>query len=56
MSRESRLSYHGVPKILLFENDKKIKYENEWEDNFKNYMQVTRININVRQVNNAARD
>ncbi|XP_025414497.1 nucleic acid dioxygenase ALKBH1 [Sipha flava] len=55
MSRESRLSYHGVPKILLSENDRKIKYENEWEFNLKNYMKVTRININVRQVNNAIR-
>lgn len=53
MSKESRLCYHGVPKILLPENSQNINYDNEWEDDFKNYMQVTRININVRQVNNA---
>lgn len=52
MSRESRLCYHGVPKVLLFENDKNFRYDNEWEQPFKDYLQVTRININVRQVNN----
>lgn len=52
MSKESRLCYHGVPKVFSAENNQYLNYENEWEDSFKNYMQVTRININVRQVNN----
>jgi len=52
MSRESRLCYHGVPKVLLFENDQDFRYDNEWEEPFKDYLQVTRININIRQVNN----
>lgn len=52
MSKESRLCYHGVPKILLPKHDQEFNYDNEWEESFKKYMQVTRININVRQVNN----
>lgn len=52
MSKESRLCYHGVPKVFSAENNQDVNYENEWEDSFNNYMQVTRININVRQVNN----
>lgn len=52
MSKESRLCYHGVPKVLLPKNDQHFNYDNELEDPFKSYMQVTRININVRQVNN----
>lgn len=55
MSRDSRLCYHGVPKVLLFENDQDFRYANEWEEQFKDYMQVTRININVRQVNNVVK-
>jgi len=53
MSKESRLCYHGVPKVLLPKNDQHFNYDNELEEPFKSYMQVTRININVRQVNNA---
>jgi len=52
MSKESRLCYHGVPKVLLPKNDQHFNYDNELEDPFKSFMQVTRININVRQVNN----
>ncbi|XP_060865895.1 nucleic acid dioxygenase ALKBH1 [Metopolophium dirhodum] len=52
MSKESRLCYHGVPKVLLPKNDQHFNYNNELEDPFKSFMQVTRININVRQVNN----
>lgn len=52
MSNESRLCYHGVPKVLLPKNDQNFNYDNEWDESFKKYMQVTRININVRQVNN----
>lgn len=50
MSRESRLCYHGVPKVLS-KTDEHLKYDNEWEEPFKNYMKSTRINLNVRQVN-----
>lgn len=50
MSGESRLCYHGVPKIFSG-NDQDFKDDNEWKI-FKNYMEITRININVRQVNN----
>jgi len=54
MSRESRLFYHGIPKVLSekTENYTNFMYDDEWAESFKNYMQVTRININVRQVNN----
>lgn len=52
MSNESRLCYHGVPKVLLPKNDQYFSYDNELDEPFKSYMQVTRININVRQVNN----
>lgn len=55
MSKESRLCYHGVPRVLLFENNQDFRYVNEWEEQFKDYMQVTRININVRQVNNVVK-
>lgn len=52
MSGESRLCYHGVPKVLLVENDEDFSNDNKWDEKlFTNYMQVTRININVRQVN-----
>lgn len=51
MSRESRLCYHGVPKVL-FETNQKLSFDNEWDESFKNYMKLTRINLNVRQVNN----
>ncbi|VVC28365.1 Hypothetical protein CINCED_3A024648 [Cinara cedri] len=56
MSKESRLCYHGVPKVLSPKNDQDYNYDNEWEESFKKYMQVTRININVRQVNNVGND
>jgi len=54
MSEESRLCYHGVPKVFpeKFENDTNLNYNDELIEPFKNYMQITRININVRQVNN----
>jgi len=52
MSKESRLCYHGVPKVLLPKNDQHFNYDNVLEDTVKSFMQVTRININVRQVNN----
>lgn len=52
MSKESRLCYHGVPKVFSSENNQDLNYNNDWNDPFKNYIQVTRININVRQVNN----
>lgn len=48
MSKESRLCYHGVPKVLISENYHGFS---DWEEPFKSYMQVTRINLNVRQVN-----
>jgi len=51
MSRESRLCYHGVPKVLP-ETNENLSYSNEWEEPFKNYMKSTRINLNVRQVHN----
>lgn len=53
MSGESRLRYHGVPKIVRSEtkpwlvNDFKIN--EDWE-NAKSYIDEARININVRQV------
>lgn len=52
MSKESRLCYHGVPKVLLPKIDQHFNHDNELEDPFNSFMQVTRININVRQVNN----
>jgi len=51
MSKESRLCYHGVPKVIS-KNDQDLNCETELEEQFKNYMQITRINLNVRQVNN----
>lgn len=48
MSRESRICYHGIPKILISEKNQDF---GDWEEPFKNYMQITRINLNVRQVN-----
>lgn len=69
MSKESRLSYHGVPKILeaprQFWNDDSnfdnncggldrptlsdCVDESTWKQ-FNNYLQSSRININIRQV------
>lgn len=51
MSRESRLCYHGIPKVLS-ENSQDLSYNNEWEEELEAYMRVTRINLNIRQVNN----
>lgn len=52
MSGESRLCYHGVPKVFSSENDLSIPKDSHYVwGPFKDYMDVTRININVRQVN-----
>ncbi|XP_014246990.1 nucleic acid dioxygenase ALKBH1 [Cimex lectularius] len=54
MSSQSRLSYHGVPKIVA---TKLRPWSNEgmlsedWKD-FENYVTESRINMNVRQVLN----
>ncbi|XP_050548142.1 nucleic acid dioxygenase ALKBH1 isoform X2 [Daktulosphaira vitifoliae] len=51
MSGESRLSFHGIPKVLPLLNDNDLDDSYDWKP-FKNFIQDTRININVRQVNN----
>ncbi|XP_050442617.1 nucleic acid dioxygenase ALKBH1 isoform X2 [Adelges cooleyi] len=51
MSDKSRLSYHGVPKVLLSQYNEYIDDSCAWQP-FKSFMECTRINVNVRQVNN----
>lgn len=52
MSGESRLCYHGVPKVFLDENIQDFSNDKEFDEKLlTDYIRVTRININVRQVN-----
>ncbi|XP_017778190.1 PREDICTED: DNA demethylase ALKBH1 [Nicrophorus vespilloides] len=48
MSRDSRLSYHGVPRIL---EPSVVTWEDSY-DRYSNYLKNNRINMNVRQVLN----
>lgn len=57
MSKQSRLCYHGVPRILPSdiepwesENDFKETFNKEDWRKAKSYIQEARINLNVRQV------
>lgn len=54
MSGESRLRYHGVPKILYddkkpWDTNDRLKNDRDW-DYAKSYVSEARINLNVRQV------
>jgi len=52
MDRESRLCYHGIPRIIKVGEDSCNCEYNDTEDEFmKKYLSTHRININIRQVN-----
>lgn len=59
MSKESRLCYHAVPKILRFGGSEPWNQKNELQDDldenndwydFDMFIKSCRLNINVRQV------
>ncbi|CAO3607527.1 unnamed protein product [Cunninghamella echinulata] len=56
MTGESRNSYHGVPRILENSLPKFLSNENEDWTLFGNYMNHSRINLNIRQVFNPSTD
>ena len=50
MSKQSRLSYHAVPRIMSTNEDGGTKLLDTPETPVKAYLKHSRINMNVRQV------